>query len=224
MAKHKRLAVLQKMKEIGIIPLFNHHDPDVSKNIAKAVYEGGCPILEFTNRGDRAYDVFLEIAKFRDQKFPGMILGVGTVVNGTTAAMYIQAGADFIVAPIFDEETARTCNSQKIPYLPGCGTVSEIHEAHLTGVEMIKVFPAGQVGGPAFIKAVLGPCPWAELMPSGSVSPDMENLKSWFDAGAACVGMGSKLISKEILQTENYKKLEEDVKKTLKLIRDVRKE
>ncbi len=222
MAKHKRPKVLQKIKTIGLVPLFYHKDPQLAINIVKAVVDGGCPILEFTNRGDRALYVFLELVKYRDEHLPELILGVGSVINGATAAMYIQAGADFIVAPIFDEETANVCNSQKIPYMPGCGSVTEIHQAHLTGVEMVKIFPAGQVGGPAFIKSVLGPCPWAELMPSGGVSPERENLKNWFDAGVACVGMGSKLITQEIIETKDYERLKLKVKKTLKLIQEVR--
>ncbi len=222
MAIHKRLSVLSKIKNIGLVPLFYNKDPELAINIVKAVVDGGCQVLEFTNRGDRALYVFLELVKYRDVYLPELMLGVGSVINAPTAAMYIQAGADFIVAPLFDEETAKVCNSQKVSYMPGCGSVTEIHQAHLTGVEMVKIFPAGQVGGPAFIKSVLGPCPWAELMPSGGVNPDRENLKTWFEAGAACVGMGSKLITKEIVEAKDYERLTLKVKKTLKLIQEVR--
>ena len=222
MAKHRRMHVLNTMKSLGMVPLFYYPDSEVASRLMIACAEGGCPIVEFTNRGDRALEIFRKLAELRDEKYPDVILGVGSVCNGATAAMFMQAGADFIVAPLLDEETARVCNSEKVPYLPGCGSVTEIHRAHLLGVEICKIFPAGQVGGPSFIQAVRGPCPWADLLPSGGVSPDRENLEAWFKAGAACVGMGSNLISKEIIKTQNYAQLKERIENVLQLIREIR--
>ena len=184
--------------------------------------EGGALFVEFTNRGDRALDVFKELAQYRDAQRPELILGVGSVSNAGTAALYMAAGADAIVSPLFDPDTARVCNSQKIPYVPGCASVTEIHQAHLAGVEICKIFPAGQVGGPAFIKSVKAPCPWAELMPTGGVSPTEENLSAWFSAGAVCVGMGSKLITKDLIQAGDYAGLTARVKETLALIARIR--
>ena len=222
MAKHSRLHVLSTIKSLGLVPLFYHADPDVAIQVVDAIVQGGALFVEFTNRGDRAIEVFKKVAEYRDAKRPELILGVGSVCNAGAAAMYMAAGADAIVAPLLDEDIARTCNSQKVPYMPGCGSVSEIHKAHLLGVEVCKVFPAGQVGGPAFIKNVKAPCAWAELMPTGGVSPTRENLTEWFEAGATCVGMGSKLVSKDLIQAGDYAALTRKVKDTLALIRDVR--
>jgi 2-dehydro-3-deoxyphosphogluconate aldolase/(4S)-4-hydroxy-2-oxoglutarate aldolase len=222
MSRHTRLQVYNAMKELGLVPLFYHPEAETAIQIVAACLKGGCPLVEFTNRGDRAIQVFEELAAYRDRERPELILGVGSVCNAPTAVMYIQAGADFIVAPLLDEETAKVCNGRKIPYLPGCGSVTEIHQAHVLGVEVCKIFPAGQVGGPAFIKSVKAPCSWAELMPSGGVSPTKENLTEWFDAGAACVGMGSKLISKELIAAGDYESLSKQINSVLTMIREIR--
>ena len=153
MAHHKRLDVLVSMKQIGLIPVFYNGDFETVKNIAIACAEGGAKCIEFTNRGDRAIDVFRQLAVFRDSQRPDLVIGVGSICDGPTAAMYIAAGADFVVGPLLDEETAELCNKRKIPYSPGCGSMTEIHKAHELGVEICKLFPGGQVGGPAFVKA-----------------------------------------------------------------------
>ncbi len=222
MAKHSRLQVLNTIKELGLVPLFFHPDVEIAKQVVTACVEGGALFIEFTNRGDRAIEVFREIAALRDAELPQLILGVGSVVNAATAALYMAAGADAVVSPLLDEDIARTCNSQKIPYMPGCGSVSEIHQAHLLGCEICKVFPAGEVGGPGFIKSVKAPCPWAELMPTGGVSPTQENLSAWFKAGAACVGMGSKLMNQDLLQARDYLGLRQKISETLALIKQIR--
>lgn len=197
MARHTRLETLSAMKTIGLVPVFYTPDINVATNIAGACVDGGARVIEFTNRGDRAIRVFTQLAEFRDVSRHEMVLGVGSVCDGATAAMYINAGADFVVGPVLDEDTARVCNKRKIPYCPGCGTVTEIHKAHALGAEICKIFPGAQVGGPAFVKAVKGPIPWTELMPTGGVAPTAESLTEWFSAGIACAGMGSKLITKE---------------------------
>jgi 2-dehydro-3-deoxyphosphogluconate aldolase/(4S)-4-hydroxy-2-oxoglutarate aldolase len=178
--------------------------------------------VEFTNRGDRAVNVFTRLAEFRDKDRPELMLGVGSVCDAPTAAMYIAAGADFVVGPLLDEDTAVLCNSRKIPYCPGCGSVTEIHRAHKLGVEICKVFPGAEVGGPGFVKAVRGPCPWTEIMPTGGVSPTKESLGAWFGAGVACVGMGSKLISKELVAAKDYAGIAKKVEETIEIIREIR--
>jgi 2-dehydro-3-deoxyphosphogluconate aldolase/(4S)-4-hydroxy-2-oxoglutarate aldolase len=210
------------MKEIGLIPVFYHPDPDVAQKIVDACADGGTRAVEFTNRGDRAIQVFTKLAEYRDARRPEIILGVGSICDALTAAMYIAAGADFVVGPLLDEDTARVCNKRKIPYCPGCGSVTEIHKAHELGVEICKVFPGGQVGGAPFVKAVRGPCPWAELMPTGGISPTRESLKEWFDAGIACAGMGSKLITKELVAAGDYAGITRKVHETLALINQIR--
>ena len=222
MALHKRLDVLVSMKQIGLIPVFYNSDFETAKNIAMACADGGAKCIEFTNRGDRAVDVFKQLAQFRDSQRPELILGIGSICDAPTAAMYIAAGADFVVGPLLDEETAKLCNKRKIPYSPGCGSMTEIHKAHEWGVEICKLFPGAQVGGPAFVKAAKGPCPWTEIMPTGGVSPTKESLSEWFGAGIVCTGMGSKLITKELIAAENWAGLSAKVNETIELIRQIR--
>jgi 2-dehydro-3-deoxyphosphogluconate aldolase/(4S)-4-hydroxy-2-oxoglutarate aldolase len=222
MALHLRLEVLSVMKQIGVVPVFYDGDFETAKNVISACHDGGARAVEFTNRGDRAIDVFTKLAQFRDTQRPDIILGAGSICDAPTAAMYIAAGADFIVGPVLDEDTAKLCNSRKIPYCPGCGSVTEIHKAHILGVEICKVFPGESVGGPAFVKAVKGPCPWTDIMPTGGVSPTIESLSEWFKAGVACVGMGSNLITKELSAAKDYAGIAKKVKQTIDLISQIR--
>jgi 2-dehydro-3-deoxyphosphogluconate aldolase/(4S)-4-hydroxy-2-oxoglutarate aldolase len=222
MARHNRLKVLTAMKETGIVPVFYNGDFETAKNIVCACADAGAKAVEFTNRGDRAINVFTRLTEFRDKERPEMILGAGSICDAQTAAMYIAAGADFIVGPVLDEETAVLCNSRKIPYSPGCGSLTEIHKAHKLGVEICKIFPGAEVGGPSFVRAVKGPCPWTEIMPTGGVAPTKENLGEWFAAGAACVGMGSKLITKELVAAKDYTGIMKKVKETIEIIKAVR--
>jgi 2-dehydro-3-deoxyphosphogluconate aldolase/(4S)-4-hydroxy-2-oxoglutarate aldolase len=222
MARHRRLETLTRMKEIGLVPVFYDADIEVVKSVVNACYSGGASIIEFTNRGDRAIDVFRELAIYRDQKLPEMILGAGSIIDASTAALYIAAGADFIVGPVLDKDVAKVCNARKVPYCPGCGSVTEIHEAHLLGVEICKIFPGSQVGGPAFVKAVKEPCPWAELMPTGGVAPTRESITEWFSAGIACAGIGSKLITKELVAAKDYPAIQKRVAEVVGFIREIR--
>lgn len=222
MARYKRLETLTLMKQIGLVPVFTNADGEVAKNIVCACADAGARIVEFTNRGDRAVTVFHELEEYCAAEKPDVVLGVGSVIDAPTAAMVIAAGANFVVGPVLDEETALLCNSRKIPYSPGCGTLSEIHQAHRLGVEICKIFPAGEIGGPAFVKNVRGPCPWVEIMPTGGVAPTRDNLSAWFEAGIACAGMGSKLITKELVAAKDYDGIREKVRATLALIRDIR--
>jgi 2-dehydro-3-deoxyphosphogluconate aldolase/(4S)-4-hydroxy-2-oxoglutarate aldolase len=224
MARHARLEVLTAMKQIGLIPVFYNADFDIAKNIVNACADGGARVVEFTNRDDRAINVFTKLAEYRDRERPDIVLGIGSVCDAPTAAMYIAAGADFVVGPLLDEDTARLCNSRKIPYSPGCGSVTEIHKAEMLGVEICKVFPGAQVGGPAFVKAVKGPCPWTDIMPTGGVSPTKESLTEWFNAGITCTAMGSKLITKELVAAKDYAAITRKVRETIGLIKQIRGE
>jgi 2-dehydro-3-deoxyphosphogluconate aldolase/(4S)-4-hydroxy-2-oxoglutarate aldolase len=222
MARFKRLETLVKMKEIGLVPVFYNGDFEEAKCVVCACADGGASVIEFTNRGDRAIQVFTGLEEYCCRKRPEVILGIGSIVDAPTAAMYIGAGANFVVGPLLDEDTARLCNSRKIPYSPGCGSVTEIHRAELLGVEICKIFPGAEVGGPAFVKNVKGPCPWTELMPTGGVSPTRESLHSWFEAGIACAGMGSNLITKELVSSKDYAGITKKVRETLESIREIR--
>ncbi len=222
MARFKRLDTLVLMKEIGMVPVFYHADFEVARNVVCACADGGARVVEFTNRGDRAIQVFTQLEEFCARNKPEVVLGVGSIVDSPTAAMYIAAGANFVVGPVLDSDTARLCNTRKIPYSPGCGSASEIHQAHLLGVEICKIFPAAEVGGPKFVKNLRGPCPWTEAMPTGGVAPTRENLTAWFEAGIACAGMGSNLITKELLKEKDYAGLAKKVKEAVELIREIR--
>jgi len=209
------------MTGTGIVPLFYHPDVEVGKRVLSAVYAGGARVLEFTNRGDFAHEVFAELSKYAAVQCPELALGVGSVIDAGTASLYLQLGAHFIVSPMLVEEMAPVCNRRKVLFAPGCGSLTEITRAHELGCEIVKLFPGG-VYGPGFIKAVLGPCPWTRIMPTGGVSPDEDNLRQWFDAGAACVGMGSKLVSKDLIANGDYEKLKERVRDALGIIRRIR--
>lgn len=219
MSRFTRIEVALKMKETGMVPVFYHKDAEVCKKVVKACYEGGVRVFEFTNRGDFATLVFAEVNKWAIENCPEMIMGVGSVIDEGTAAMYIALGANFIVSPVIDEGTARICNKRKISWSPGCGSVTEINKAHELGAEVVKIFPGSQVGGPNFVKAVKGPMPWSSIMPTGGVTPTEENLKAWFEAGVTCVGMGSQLFPKEVLASENYSYITDVCIEALKIIR-----
>ncbi len=222
MAKFTRVEVFLKMKETGMVPLFYHPDVEVCKNIIKACYDGGARAFEFTNRGDFAHEVFAEVSKYVKKELPEMAIGIGSIVEAGTASLYMQLGADFIVSPLLNADMAKVCNRRKVLWSPGCGSVSEVNYAEELGCELVKVFPGSQVGGPAFVKSVKAPCPWSQLMPSGGVSPDYDNLKGWFDAGVACVGMGSQLVKSSYATDKNYDELTKKVKETIQLIKEIR--
>lgn len=221
MARFSRIEVALKMKETGMVPVFYHQDIEVCKAVVKACYDGGVRLFEFTNRGDFASLVFAELNKWAIKECPEMIMGVGSIVDEATAAMYIALGTNFVVAPLIDEATAKVCNKRKIAWSPGCGSVTEIGRAHELGAEVVKIFPGSQVGGPSFVKAVKGPMPWASIMPTGGVSPTEDNLKQWFDAGVTCVGMGSQLFPNEVLAEKNYGYITDKCISALKIISEL---
>ena len=224
MARFDRLTVYNAMMSDGVLPLFNSPDAALVKGVAAALVRGGSRVMEYTNRGDYALNVFTELIQHTNKAQPDIILGVGSIEDAPTAAMYIAQGANFIVAPNFNVEVARLCNRRKIPYIPGCGSVTEIANAEEWGVEICKLFPAESLGGPEFVKAILGPRPWTRILPTGGVSPDEANLRAWFGAGVACVGMGSKLIRADWLKEGNFAAMETLVRDTLALIKTIRSE
>ena len=221
MAQFTRIAVSQLMNEQGMVPLFYHEDIELSKKVVSACYKGGARLLEFTARGDFAFEVFNELIKYAIKELPGMVLGVGSITDAAAASLFIQMGANFIVTPSLREDIAISCNRRKILYAPGCGSLTEINRAEELGCEVIKLFP-GSTYGPDFVKAIKGPQPWTSIMPTGGVSTDEANLKAWFDAGVICVGMGSKLISKELLAKNDFTALENTVSSTLATIKRLR--
>ena len=221
MAQYARIEVFKQMQESGMVPLFYHSDINVAKSVLKACYDGVARLMEFTSRGDFAHEVFIELIKFAIADLPGMILGVGSVTDAASTSLYIQYGANFVVTPVYREDIAIVCNRRKVLWSPGCGSLTEITVAEEMGCEIVKLFP-GSTYGPSFVKAIKGPQPWTSIMPTGGVSTEEANLRSWFEAGVTCVGMGSKLITKELLQNKDYDKLEKTVREVLKTISAVR--
>ena len=221
MAQYSRIQVINKMMELRMVPLFYHSDFQVAKNILQACYNGGARLIEFTNRGDFAIEVFSKLIKFASKELPGMIVGIGSVTDSAAASQYMLQGANFVVTPVLREDIAVVCNRRKVLWIPGCGSLSEIAKAEEMGCELIKLFP-GNVYGPDFIKSVKAPQPWSSIMPTGGVSIEQSNLLGWFKAGADCVGLGSKLISKEILINQDFKKLEKNVLDTIQFIQKIK--
>lgn len=221
MSQFSRIEVAQAMKDSGMVPLFFHSDIELSKSILKACYKGGARLMEFTARGDFAHEVFGELTKYAIKELPGMILGVGSVADAASASLYMALGANFIVTPVLREDIAIVCNRRKVLWSPGCGSLTEIAKAEELGCEIVKLFP-GDIYGPEFVKGIKGPQPWTSIMPTGGVTPTKDNLKGWFDAGVTCVGLGSQLISKDIMANKDYAKLEQDVKNALDIIKSVR--
>lgn len=214
MAKFDKQAVMAKIKEAPMVPVFYHKDAEIACKVVKACYDGGVRAFEFTNRGDFAHEVFEQVVKFAAKECPEMAVGVGSVVDPGTAALYMQLGACFVVGPLFNPEVARVCNRRQVPYTPGCGSISEVGAAQEVGCELCKVFP-GDVLGPKFVKGLLAPMPWSKLMVTGGVEPTEENLKQWFSAGVYCVGMGSKLFPKDKVAAQDWNFITEKCKEAL---------
>lgn len=204
MARFNKIQVLSAMADTGMVPVYYSKDAETAKQVLKACYEGGVRAFEFTNRGDFAQEVFGELSKYAAKECPEMILGIGSVVDAPTAALYIQLGANFVVGPLFNPDVAKVCNRRLVPYTPGCGSVSEIGFAQEAGCDLCKIFPAGNVGGPSFVSNIKAPMPWSMIMATGAVEPTEENLSAWFKAGVTCVGMGSKLFPKETIAAKDW--------------------
>jgi 2-dehydro-3-deoxyphosphogluconate aldolase / (4S)-4-hydroxy-2-oxoglutarate aldolase len=222
MAHYSRLEVLNRLVELGLVPVFYHPEPEIACRTAAACAAGGASVVEFVNRGDHAIDVFKAMVQFGRQEAPGLMLGAGSIVDAPTAALYVAHGANFIVGPSFDPEVARFCNRRKIAYLPGCLTPTEIATAEEAGVEIVKVFPSESVKGPEFVRHVLGPCPWSRIMPTGLHAVTPETVKPWFDAGAVALGVGQQLVRKEFVERRDYAALQNRAAEILAWVRAAR--
>lgn len=222
MAKFDKLAVLNKMAAAPMVPVFYHKDVETAKAVVKACYEGGVRLFEFTNRGDFAHEVFAEVVKYAAVECPEMAIGVGSVVDPGTASLYMQLGACFIVGPLFNHEVAKVCNRRAIPYVPGCGSVTEVGYAQEAGCEVCKVFP-GDVLGAKLVKGMIAPMPWSKLMVTGGVEPTQENLASWFNAGVFSVGMGSKLFPREKVAAKDWKYVTDKCAECFRIIAELKK-
>jgi len=220
--RHDRLSVLTALENQGVCPVFYHPDAEVCLNVIRACARGGAPVVEFTNRGDFACDLFGEIARELQKTNPEVVLGIGSVVDAGTAALFLNRGARFVVSPGLVEEVARTCNRRMTAYFPGCGSVTEILKAQELGCEIVKLFPGASVGGADFVKAVLGPMPWTKIMPTGGVDPDEASIAKWFGAGITAAGMGSKLVTDAAVKAGDWAGIEASVRKTVDAVKAFR--
>lgn len=218
----KKEHIVELMLQTRIIPLFYEADIATAKQLVDACHAGGARVIEFTNRGDHAPVVFDALISYVKEKHPDLALGVGSIANDKQATLFIEKGAHFLVSPFLDEGVASTCRNHDILWSGGCGTLTEMQRAHLMGMPIIKAFP-GNVLGPSFIKAAQAPCPWLKIMPTGGVKPEEDNLREWFDSGAQCVGMGSKLFAKDKEGNFNYPKITELLKQSIQFAQNVTK-
>ena len=222
MAQFYRLDVLNEMIKVGVIPLFYHDDIEIAKKIITSCYEGGASVVEFTNRGDNAYRTFSDLVIYFKKTLPGLILGIGSVLDPGTASLYISSGANFVVGSVLNPEVAKICNRRKIAYIPGCATPSEISQAEELGVEIVKIYPADTIGGVKFVKAILAPTPWSRILPSGGVEPTPESLQAWFNAGVSVVGIGSNLVRKDWVQSGEFSKITDLTSQVIQWIKQAR--
>ncbi|MEM4655194.1 MAG: hypothetical protein QXL34_06895 [Thermosphaera sp.] len=222
MPTYTRLEVLNEIIKVGLVPLFYNQELEIAELVLNSCMIAKAKVVEYINRGNSALDVFKALNRLIEQKNYDVILGAGTIDDPFTASLFIQAGANFIVSPSLNIETARLCNRYKIAYIPGCFTISEIALAEEYGVEICKLFPANQTFGPDFIKAINGPRPWSRIMPTGGIPFEQNAIKKWIRAGAVAVGMGSSLISQEVIQGRKFKELSENIRQIVQWIREER--
>jgi 2-dehydro-3-deoxyphosphogluconate aldolase/(4S)-4-hydroxy-2-oxoglutarate aldolase len=214
--------VLETISRQGVVPVFHHTDSSVVGEVARSLVAGGLTTLELTNRGDGAIEVLGDLVERTRHALPELIVGAGSIVDGASAAHVIDLGANFVFSPNFSAEVAVACHSRNIPYVPGCGTVTEILNAYRAGCDLVKLFPANSIGGPAFLDAVRAPCPWIRAVPTGGVEPTVDSLRPWYDAGAPAVGMGSKLLKKDLVESRGFDALAEQVALTVAAVSEAR--
>ena len=214
--------VLETMERTGVVPVFYNGDAAVAKNVVKACYRGGIRTFEFTNRGEKAFEVFAALVEMAATECPDLVMGIGSIVSAADCRRFVKAGAKFVVGPVFSAEVMAEAAKLKVPYIPGAATPTEVFNAWKAGAEIVKVFPAAEVGGPSFVKAVLAPMPWLRIMVTGGVEPTRENLTKWFAAGVKCVGIGSNLFPKELVAAGRWDEMADAIAGTLAVVAELK--
>lgn len=215
----REAALISQIKNEGMLPLFYHDDVTVCENVLQALYNGGVRCVEFTNRGVHALPNFKHLVSLKTT-MPGLILGIGTIKTPQDATSFIEAGADFLISPCFDASVADVAYMHKVLWIPGCMTPTEIHVAQKSGATLIKLFP-GNVLGPGFVEAIKTLFTGVDFLVTGGVEPTEQNIGAWFKAGVLGVGLGSKLITKDVLANKNYTQLEIQTKELVQLIKKI---
>lgn len=210
--------IIAAFEQSGIIPVFYHDDAAICLDVLQACYDGGLRVFEFTSRGENARKNFAALRDRKVASMPDLYLGIGTIKNAADAAVYAGMGADFIVCPVTDPETAAYCQSAPITWIPGCMTPSEIAVAEKNGAQLVKLFP-GNVLGPGYVKSIKPLFPQLKFMPTGGVEPTQISMDAWFDAGVVCVGMGSNLLSKSMIESKDWGGLKEKVMQTFAFLK-----
>jgi 2-dehydro-3-deoxyphosphogluconate aldolase/(4S)-4-hydroxy-2-oxoglutarate aldolase len=214
--------VLDLMENTGVVPVFYNGDAEVAENVVKACYRGGVRTFEFTNRGEKAFEVFSGLVKMASRECPELVMGIGSIVSAADCRRFVEAGAKFVVGPVFSAEVMEEAAKLDVPYVPGAATPTEAFNAWRAGAAIVKIFPGAEVGGPSFIKAMLAPMPWLRLMVTGGVEPSRENLSKWFAAGVKCVGIGSNLFPKELVAAGRWDEIAATVEQTLKTVKELK--
>lgn len=218
-----RLTVLRAILDDGAVPTFTAADPEAAFAMVAGCADGGARVVEFTNRGDGAYDTFAALARRVAAELPGVILGAGTIIDAPTAALFIAAGARFVVGQSYSEEVARLCNRRRVVYVPGCGTATEIAAAEELGCEIVKLFPAAAYDGPAFVRNFLGPSPGSKVMPTNVVATE-EATRAWFAAGAAALGVAGHLYPADLVASGDRAEIAARTQRFLGWVRAARAE
>lgn len=206
----------------GALPLFFHPSEDVSIKVLRALYAAGVRSIEYTNRGKEALSNFKALVALRNNELKDMQLGIGTIKNATDAQVFIEAGADYLISPGYVPEVAQVAEQHQVLWIPGCMTVSEIIEAEHRGIKFIKLFP-GNVLGPGFMSAIKDVFPNIHFMPTGGVELNSDSIGAWFKAGVVAVGLGSKLITKDLLEQQNYAEIQSATQKALSIAQSFKK-
>jgi 2-dehydro-3-deoxyphosphogluconate aldolase/(4S)-4-hydroxy-2-oxoglutarate aldolase len=212
--------IISTLTATGITPMFYHGDKEVARKIIDVSYEGGVRVIEFTNRGPNAFEVYTDLLKYAE-KYEGLIIGIGTIIDAKTTERYIKAGANFIVSPILRPEMAEVCKKYDKLWIPGAATITELVNARILGADIIKIFPAS-ILTPGFVSSVLPVVPDLQLMATGGIEPTEESLSAWFAAGIVCVGLGSQLITKDILAKKDWHTLKHKVSDAIAIVREIR--
>jgi 2-dehydro-3-deoxyphosphogluconate aldolase / (4S)-4-hydroxy-2-oxoglutarate aldolase len=217
-----KIKATEALLQQKLLPLYYHDDPETSIGILRALYEGGVRILEYTNRGPAALENFRQMKAIAQEQMPGLLLGIGTIRNEEQAKDFIEAGADFIVCPTMSKQVAAVTHHAGLLWIPGCMTPTEIAAAEDAGATIVKIFP-GNILGPGYVSSIKELFPNIQFMPTGGVEAEEKNLQSWFDSGVVAVGMGSKLISKQLVEKRDFEQIKKAARHSLDLVSSINK-